>query len=66
MKHDNQTIKQLIEQSHIFCRDGDVYDIMQCYDEHFIAFDDSNGNEIFVYYDEVDLRNDLIYKCMNP
>jgi hypothetical protein len=39
---------------------------MQCDDEHFTAFDESSGNEIFVYYDEVDLRHDLIYKCMNP
>lgn len=66
MKQDNLTVKQIIEQSHLFCRDGDVYQIMHCDDEHFTAFDDSNGNELFIYYDEVDLDDDLIYKCMNP
>lgn len=53
--------KQLVEQACLVVYRRDSYQVLGCDDEFFYAVHERSGDEVQIYYSELDLKRDRIY-----
>lgn len=58
----------LIEQAHLVIHHGDAYRVNYCEPEYFHATHEVSGDEVQIYYSEINLHRDRIYglQLLNP
>jgi hypothetical protein len=67
MRYDKSSAKTLVKQATMVVVDREIYDVKQCHEDYFEALTE-DGEYVQVYYDEIDLELDSIYKTilLNP
>ena len=67
MRYDKDSVKTLVKQATMVVVDREIYDVKQCHEDYFEGLTES-GEYVQVYYDEIDLELDSIYKTilLNP
>ena len=60
--------QQLVQQACLVVYRGDSYQVVACETEFFYAVHESTGDEVWLYYDQLDLTRDRIYglQLLNP
>lgn len=65
MKQDDTTIRSLMKQATHLITDDRTYYIDWC-DEDFFQVTDEDNNTIQLCYSDIDIKNDMILKLLNP
>jgi hypothetical protein len=65
---DNTMHRLLIEQAHLVIHCGDAYRVNHCEPEYFLATHEATGDEVYIYYSEINLYRDRVYglQLLNP